>query len=157
MVDALRALAQPVAGSPAVAYLAARALTRLPAEDLGWLPPMPTQVPAGSKIAIRSPQCGALVVWARGRGGNVTGGQRILINGDGTAVVTKVPKPAFGTIGGCPARFAAWRQEGSRPGPLIVAEGSERRFRSGRQPAMKPGRYSEYRAGGRHRSRMTGQ
>ena len=125
MVDALRALAQPVAGSPAVAYLAARALTRLPAEDLGWLPPMPTQVPAGSKIAIRSPQCGALVVWARGRGGNVTGGQRILINGDGTAVVTKVPKPAFGTIGGCPARFAAWRQEGSRPGPLIVAEGSE--------------------------------
>ena len=125
MVDALRDLAQPVAGSPAVIYLAARALTRLPVEALGWLPPMPIQVAGRPKIAIRSPQCGALVVWARDRGDNVTGGQRILINGDGTVMDTKVPKPAFGAISGCPARFAAWHQEGSGPEPLIVAEGSE--------------------------------
>ena len=126
MVNELRALAKPVAGSPALVYLAARGLTRLPAEDLGWLPPMPTQGPARSKIAIRWPQCGALVVWARGPDGNVTGGQRILINGDGTAVMAKVPKPAFGSISGCPARFAGWRQiERSGPGPLIVAEGPE--------------------------------
>ena len=123
IVDALRARAKPVAGSPALAYLAARGLTRLPLDNLGWLPPIPIPVPAAEGVL--SPQHGALVVWARAGTGNVTGGQRILINADGTPVVTKVHKLSFGTIGGCPARFAARPPEGSGPGPLIVAEGPE--------------------------------
>ena len=124
LVNALVAQALPIKGSPASAYLAARGIGAVPDEGLGWLPSQPAfgSVPGQG---VRSPEHGALVVWARDETGAITGGQRILVNGDGTRVEIDVRKPAFGSISGCPARFAARGSGDTGAGPLVIAEGPE--------------------------------
>ena len=116
--------AQPVADSLAESYLRARGISEWPEESLAWLPPVADM---GRDVvnAVHSPRHGALVVWARDETGAITGGQRILLNDDGTAVKTDVRKPSFGMISGAPARFAARFEAGEEPTPLIVAEGPE--------------------------------
>ena len=124
LVRSLVDRAQPVAGSPAERYLRARGISEWPEESLAWLPPVADM---GRDVvnAVHSPRHGALVVWARNASGVITGGQRILLNDDGTAVKTDVRKPSFGMISGAPARFAARFEAGEEPTPLIVAEGPE--------------------------------
>ena len=114
LVRALQERAQPVENTPAAIYLEGRGITGLPAEGLAFLPPVPGQ-------SVRSPEYGALVVWARDDSGAITGGQRILLKPDGSRPDVEVRKPAFGSTSGHPARFAG-REPG---GPLIVAEGPE--------------------------------
>ena len=103
--------AQPVAGSPAERYLRARGISEWPEENLAYLP-------AVSGLKVNSAKHGSLVVWARDASGAITGGQRILLNDDGTAVNTDVRKPSFGMISGAPARFAARFEAGEEPTPL---------------------------------------
>ena len=100
LVKTLAGRAVPVEGTPAVSYLASRGITDLPEDEIAWLPPVPGE-------AVKSPEFGALVVWARDAGGKITGGQRILLNPDGTKAARDVRKPSFGAIGGSHARFPA--------------------------------------------------
>lgn len=113
LVKALQAQSEPLTGSPAAAYLKARGIEAMPG---GWsyLPPVPgLGVPHSGKPA--------LAAWAIDADGTVTGGQRILINEDGSPAEVKIRKPAFGSIGGSPTRIAA-QTDG---GPLCIAEGPE--------------------------------
>ena len=73
LVRSLEAIAQPVKGSPAETYLAARGITRWPQEAVAFVPPSPGRVPAAD-LAVHSPEHGALVVWARDETGAITGG-----------------------------------------------------------------------------------
>ncbi len=98
LVQGFEALAGPVADSPAASYLASRGITELPAAGLAWLPAV-----AGHRV--HGPEHGALVVWAVDDAGTITGGQRILVGPDGSGADVDVRKPAFGMIGGHPARF----------------------------------------------------
>ena len=123
LVRFLVKIARPVADSPAETYLRARGISEWPEASLAWLPAVPG-------MDVYSPKHGALVVWARDETGEITGGQRILLNDDGTAVKTDVRKPSFGTISGCPARFPARGEASSEDAPslatpLIIAEGPE--------------------------------
>lgn len=113
LVEALQTRSEVLAGSPAAAYLAARGITSLPP---GWyyLPPVPG-------LGVLRPNRAALMVPAIDEAGVMRGGQRILILPDGSKAPEDKRKPAFGSIGGCPARIAA-SIEG---GPLYIAEGSE--------------------------------
>ena len=115
VVAAIR-LIQPVAGSPAAAYLVGRGITDVPATGLGWLPP-------SRDLPVMNRWSGALLVWAIGRNGWPTGGQRILVTPKGRASQAEVSKPSFGRIGRSPARFAA--HDGRDKEPLVVAEGPE--------------------------------
>jgi hypothetical protein len=114
LVDAITRRARPVAGTPGAVYLAARGIDHAPPGAVAWLPP-------SRDLAIRSAGIGALIVWARDAAGRITGGQRILLQGDGTPARVNPRKVSFGAIAGAPARFPA-RDAG---GPLIVAEGPE--------------------------------
>lgn len=105
---------RPVPGTPAELYLASRGITRLPDDGLAFLPPVP-------RLPVRRPDCPSLVVWAHDAEGRETGGQRILLNEDGTRAGTDVPKPSFGSIRGHPARFGVTEAHAR----LIVAEGPE--------------------------------
>ena len=109
-------LIRPAAGTPAATYLEGRGVTDLPETGLGWLPPSPD-------LPVMNRWSGALLVWAFGAHGWPTGGQRILVDTDGTPLDTDVRKPAFGRIGGAPARFPA--RNGKGPEPLVLAEGPE--------------------------------
>ena len=109
-------LIQPVAGTPAAAYLLHRGITDVPETGLGWLPP-------SRDLPVMNRWSGALLVWAIGRNGWPTGGQRILVTPKGRASQARVRKPAFGRIGSFPARFAA--HDGKDEEPLVVAEGPE--------------------------------
>ena len=109
-------LIQPVAGTPAAAYLVGRGITDVPETGLGWLPP-------SRDLPVMNRWSGALLVWAIGRNGWPTGGQRILVTPKGRASQARVRKPAFGRIGRFPARFAA--HDGKDKEPLVVAEGPE--------------------------------
>lgn len=113
LVKALQARSEPLRGSPAVAYLKARGIEALP-EGWSYLPPVPG-------LAVRHPDKPALVAWAIDADGTVTGGQRILINEDGSKAELDPRKPMFGFLRGSPARITA-KTEG---GPLCVAEGPE--------------------------------
>ena len=117
LVNAIAGHAVPVAGTPAATYLAGRGLTAAPKEGLAYLPPVPG-------LGVRSPEAASLVVWARDAAGAVHGGQRILIDTDGTPLDADVRKPAFGAISGVPARFPA-RGAMLAKGPLVIAEGPE--------------------------------
>ena len=117
LVREIAAKAVPVAGTPAATYLVSRGLGAVPEEGLAYLPPVPG-------LGVRIPDAASLVVWARDADGVVRGGQRILIDTDGTPLDTDVRKPAFGAISGVPARFPA-RDARLAKGPLIVAEGPE--------------------------------
>jgi len=113
LVKALQARSEPLTGSPAAAYLKARGIEALP-ERWSYLPPVPgLGVPHSGKPA--------LVAWAIDADGTVTGGQRILINEDGSKAELDHRKFSFGSISGSPARIAA-QAEG---GPLYIAEGPE--------------------------------
>ncbi len=108
LVKTLAGTTVPVEGTPAVAYLAGRGIAALPESEIGWLPPVP-------EAPVRSPEFGALVVWARDAEGVITGGQRILLNPDGTKAARDVRKPSFGAVGGSHARFAARKDGMSLP------------------------------------------
>ncbi|WP_419738588.1 AAA family ATPase [Ruegeria sp.] len=100
LVHALEQHAQPVMGTAAGTYLLSRGLGFVPNMSAGWLPPVPGE-------AVRSPDRGSLVIWARNAKGAITGGQRILVNPDGSRVEAGVRKPSFGSIRGSCARFPA--------------------------------------------------
>ena len=123
LVLALRGLAQPVAGSPAQAWLASRRITAWPGTGLGFLPALDNTLPDPLRLQIYSPEYPALVVWACADDGTITGGQRILLDDAGKAAQTDPGKPSFGLLSGCPARFPA--RDGTGDGPLLVAEGPE--------------------------------
>ena len=113
LVETLQARVKPLEGSPAASYLAARGIDALPG-GWGYLPPVPG-------LSVMHPHRPALVAWAVDASGQVTGGQRILICEDGSKAPEDTRKPAFGAIGGSPARIPA-RVAG---GPLCIAEGPE--------------------------------
>ena len=117
LVREIAARAVPVAGTPAATYLAGRGAGAVPGEGLAYLPPVPG-------LGVRSPEAASLVVWARDADGTVRGGQRILVDTDGTPLDADVRKPAFGALSGAPARFPA-RDADLAKGPLVVAEGPE--------------------------------
>jgi phage/plasmid primase-like uncharacterized protein len=113
LVKALQARALPLSGSPAASYLASRGIDALP-EGWCYLPPVPG-------VGVLHPERPALVAWAIDAAGQVTGGQRVLILEDGSRAPEDPRKPAFGSIGGSPARIPA-KVAG---GPLCIAEGPE--------------------------------
>lgn len=113
LVRALVALSGPLEGTPAETYLAGRGIDALP-PGMGFLPPVPGK-------GVLHPGKAALVAWATDEAGTVRGGQRILVNLDGTPAQETPRKPAFGAIGGFPCRFPAQ----APGGPLVVAEGPE--------------------------------
>jgi hypothetical protein len=116
LVKALQARAEPAPDSPAAAYLASRGITDLPQDGIAFLPAI------GATKGIAGGDMAACVVWASNSRGQPMGGQRILLNADGSRPCDlDVSKPTFGTAGGYPARFSA-RTEG---GPLCIAEGPE--------------------------------
>ena len=115
-VAALLDRIRPVAGTPAASYAARRGITDLPESGLGWLPPVPD-------VPVRDRRRGALLVWGLNNDGWPMGGQRILLTATGRKPRVKALKPAFGQIGGFPARFPARSEVGA--GPLVVAEGPE--------------------------------
>ena len=117
LVREIVARAVPVPDTPAAAYLASRGIGALPQEGLAYLPPVPG-------LGVRNPDAASLVVWARDAEGVIQGGQRILIDTDGSPLDTDVRKPAFGAISGVPARFPARDAELAK-GPLVIAEGPE--------------------------------
>lgn len=113
LVRALLGRSVSLQGTPAQAYLAGRGIDALP-PGLSYLPPVPG-------AGVLHGQFPALVAWATDEAGTVCGGQRILVNADGTPAQADTRKPAFGAIGGFPCRFPA-QVEG---GPLVIAEGPE--------------------------------
>lgn len=123
LVAQLQAKALEAAQSPAQAYLQGRGINGLPADSVGYLPPVPG-------LPVLHPHRSALVVWARDDAGRVTGGQRILICEDGSKAPEDPRKPSFGSIAGYPARFAQSREtaapgKGGKGSPLYIAEGPE--------------------------------
>ena len=113
LIKALQARALPLSGSPAASYLASRGIDVMP-EGWSYLPPI-------HGLGVLSPHRPALVAWAVDAAGQVTGGQRVLILNDGSKAPEAPRKPAFGTIGGSPARIPARVESG----PLCIAEGPE--------------------------------
>ena len=112
----------PTGGSPAATYLAWRGITELPDEGLAYLPGIER---GASPRGFPGPQHDALVVWATDETGVITGGQRILINPDGSKADVEVRKPSFGQVSGSVARFPARAAADGAPGPLVIAEGPE--------------------------------
>lgn len=115
LVADLTAQARPVDGTTAAAYLATRGITELPAHGLAYLSPIKP------RAGIMHPHLAACVVWAKDDKDQIVGGQRIVLNEDGTRADVDGPKPFFAAASGYPARFAARIPDG----PLCVAEGPE--------------------------------
>jgi len=115
LVELITNSAQGIEGTPAQAYLNHRGLHTLPPQGVAYAPPLKP-----SK-GLMHPSYAALIVWATDGAGQITGGQRVIIQGDGSKAPEETRKPAFGAIQGKPARFPA-QIEG---GPLYVAEGPE--------------------------------
>jgi hypothetical protein len=113
LVKALQARAEPLAGSPAAAYLASRGIHALP-EMWSYLPPL-------RGLGVLSPHRPSLVAWAVDAAGQVTGGQRVLILEDGSKAPEEPRRVAFGSIGGSAAKIPAQVEAG----PLCIAEGPE--------------------------------
>ena len=123
LVKALLEKATPIAGqagrqTPGQAYLASRGITEVPKNGLSNLPPLPGIAVAGTKFP-------ALVVWARNSAGEITGGQRILVNPDGSRANNDPRKPSFGFVQGSVAKFPARTSRINKNAPLVVAEGPE--------------------------------
>ncbi|MCY4288558.1 MAG: AAA family ATPase [Aestuariivita sp.] len=103
------------------AYLSARSIKELPSKGLAALGRTPrSDAPSG----LLNANYDSLIVWAYNAEGKVTGGQRILTQGDGQKAEVEVRKPSFGEIAGSVARFAATKSDGQK-GPLVIAEGPE--------------------------------
>lgn len=111
----IRDRAQQVGGTPAEAYLKRRGIETLPETGLAYAPLLKPH------RGLMHPGYGALIAWATDEAGEITGGQRILIEDDGSPAPEEIRKPSFGAIQGHPARFTG-KIEG---GPLYVAEGPE--------------------------------
>ena len=114
-VQRVIAHAQPLAGSPAARYLAGRGISQFPLEGAAFVPTLPRGT------GVSRPNYPSLTTWCVDDEGNISGGQRILLNPEGASANVKVRKASFGTTKGCPARFPA-RDVG---GPIYVAEGTE--------------------------------
>ena len=123
LTHGIRKLAKEIGGSPAETYLRARGIARWPKAGLAWLPPLADHLDKSMLDKIHTPEQGAFLVWATGSTGKV-GGQRILLNPDGTRVSGKITKPAFGRIAGAPAKLSLGHAPKPNE-PLIVAEGPE--------------------------------
>ena len=124
LVREFAARAVPVAGTPAAIYLAGRGFTAVPEAGLAYLPPVLDVQAAHPDIKIMRPESAALVAWATDADGRIQGGQRILIDTDGTPPATGARKPNFANVKGMPGRFPARTAELAK-GPLIIAEGPE--------------------------------
>ena len=124
LVREFAARAVPAPGTPAAIYLAGRHFKDMPAEGLAYLPAVQDVANAHPDIPILRPTSPALVVWATDADGRIQGGQRILIDTDGTPVASSNRKPNFANVKGFPGRFPARDAELAK-GPLIVAEGPE--------------------------------
>ncbi len=116
IVMALMGRIRPAAETPAAAYLARRCVTDLPETGMGWLPSVPD-------LPVFDPKRAALLVWGQTDIGWPAGGQRVLLTPTGRKPKTRVRKPSFGRIQGCPARFPG--REGNGQSPLVVAESPE--------------------------------
>ena len=114
LVAALRSASGPIDTTPVKAYLTSRGITAWPTEGLSFTPAVP-------RLYVRYPEHATLVVWGTDDAGRIQGGQRILINSDGTRARCEVAKPSFGSLARYPARFPA-RVDSNR---LIAAEGPE--------------------------------
>ena len=105
----------------ALAYLSSRGIEQLPNEGLAALRSRSqSEAPRGLRDADHE----ALVVFAYNSEGVVTGGQRILLQGNGQKAEVDVRKPSFGAITGSVAKFSA-RDDSKQSGPLVIAEGPE--------------------------------
>ena len=105
----------------AAKYVQSRGIHTLPATGLSWMPGQGRQSAPPGLIGAAFE---SLVVWAYNENGDVTGGQRILVQSDGTSVDLEIRKPSFGQIRGSVARFPAVSKAPSPP-PLVIAEGPE--------------------------------
>lgn len=115
LVELIKDRAQTAAGSAAEAYLKRRGIDAMPPHGLAYVPPLKPQK------GLLHPSYAALIAWAKDGRGKITGGQRILIQPDGSPAPEETRKPSFGRIQGCPARFPGQ----IKGGPLYVAEGLE--------------------------------
>ncbi|MCY4306118.1 MAG: AAA family ATPase [Aestuariivita sp.] len=105
----------------AATYLKSRGIQTVPATGLSWMTGQGQQTfPRG----LIGSDDDALIVWAYNEKGMITGGQRILVNPDGTKPDRDVRKPSFGQISGSVARFPAVSVERAHT-PLVIAEGPE--------------------------------
>lgn len=112
LVAETRARCEPVAGSPAETYLRSRGISVMPP---GW-----SYCPALTDLKVKNASHPALVAWGQDDDGNVTGGQRILIDATGAPAEVEVRKPGLGKIAGSPARLGVGSE-----GPIVIAEGPE--------------------------------
>lgn len=112
LVAELVGQARPADGSAAAEYLRGRGVDQIPG-CFEYLPAVP-----GARVLHNDYD--ALIVWGTDADGNRRGGQRILIDRNGKPAEIETRKPAFGEIGGFPARLP-----GRGEGPLVVAEGPE--------------------------------
>lgn len=108
-------------GSPGQAYLASRGITKWP-HDLRFLPPLTTlPVLLWTHREFLHPQYPSVVAFCRNAAGEITGGQRILLEANGNKAPVEERKPSFGAL-----RGAAFRLPGTASdGPVLLAEGPE--------------------------------
>lgn len=118
VVEAVRAVSGTVTGTPATAYLTSRGITAKP--PFGMVRYHPAQS-LGQMPGLASPRDAALVAYATDEQGQITGGQRILLDSEGRKLPVDTAKPMFGAMQGSAVRLPASGEDSS----LYVAEGPE--------------------------------
>lgn len=121
LAQTLHGAALPVSGTLGAEYLARRGITAW-LDDLRFLPPL-SQVPEllWRHREFLHPQFASLVAFCRNASGEITGGQRILLDEAGIKAPVDQQKPAFGLLRGAAFQLSGTKQEG----PLVLAEGPE--------------------------------
>lgn len=121
LAQTLHGAALPVSGTLGAEYLARRSITAW-LDDLRFLPPL-SQVPGllWRHREFLHPQFASLVAFCRNASGEITGGQRILLDEAGIKAPVDQQKPAFGVLRGAAFQLSGTRHEG----PLFLAEGPE--------------------------------
>lgn len=123
MAATLRGVVLPIDGTPAETYLRSRGLTIMPDSTVAGFIPADAVPRTDGLPYLNLP---SLVVWATDALGAVTGGQRIVLQQDGTRATyrdgRKLEKFGFGRIKGSAVRIAA-RSNGSTG--ILVCEGPE--------------------------------
>ena len=153
LVREFAARAVPVAGTPAALYLVRRGLGAVPQEGLAYLPPVRDVQAAHPDIRIARPDSPALVVWATDAEGRVQGGQRILIDTDGTPVDAAPRASPTSRMSGASPAVSRPGTRNSRRGRWWSQRVRNPRSRPGRRRAWRPGQSSVSAASRRHRSR----